>query len=196
MVKILPSTLMLLAAFLVPHTVFCARTQKISCKKNPVYCHIIKLQPKANRQWAMKLSNHLVKYAKKHQLDPWRSLAIGMQESSLNKTKRYNTVIVPVITCNDKKICHTTFKVIKAISDVGLFQLHARTVQHYKFDTNRLTHDIEYMVKTHFIVLIDKIKQCRKLGPHAWSCYHSRTPVLRKRYIKRVNQFYKKRSLT
>lgn len=169
-----------------------ASKKAVNCKKNPLYCHIIKLQPNMNKSLAMRLSNHLFRYAKQHQLDPWRSLAIAMQESSLRKTKRHSTVIVPVLKCNTQGRCQETLKTIRGISDLGLFQLHADTIKHYQFDADKLTKDIDYMVKTHFIVLIDKIKQCKRLGPQAWSCYHSKTPVLRKRYIQKVNRYYKK----
>ena len=53
--------------------------------------------------------------------------------------------------------------------------------------------DLEYMVSTHFMVLLDKIKQCQHLGNEAWSCYHSRTEVLRKRYIRKVNRLLSSR---
>ena len=172
---------------------FCQTHHKLLCTKHPLYCRIITLQPKADKKWAMRLSNYLVRYAKKYQLDPWRSLAIAMQESSLLSTKRYSTVMVPILNCSSRRDCNTVYKIINAISDIGIFQLHANTVKQYNFTPSRLEHDLEYMVKTHFIVLKDKIKQCKKYGVEAWSCYHSKTPVLRKRYIRHVNRYYIRR---
>ena len=164
-------------------------TSPKNCKKHPIFCHAVKLQPNLTPKKAMILSNLLVRYSKKHQLDPWRSLAIAMQESSLRYYKRYQKVIVPHPRCKNKEACKR-YRTIKALSDVGLFQLHASTVEQYRLDTAKLLVDLEYMVSTHFIVLLDKIKQCQHLGSEAWSCYHSKTPVLRKRYIKKVNRFY------
>ena len=139
----------------------------------------------------MKLSNLLVKYGQQHQLDPWRSLAIAMQESSLIYTKRHQTVMIPIKKCH-KGYCHHSLKSVKAISDVGIFQLHVKTVTHYKFNALRLLDDLEYMVVSHYQVLVDKIKQCQHLGKNAWSCYHSRSPVLRKLYVNKVNRYYQK----
>lgn len=165
--------------------------KKISrqCQQHPLYCHILKLQPKLEKKWAMRFSNLLVKYAKKSKLDPWRSLAIAMQESSLKFIKRRHTVIIPNTQCQRNQC--PAYKTVKAISDVGLFQLHAATVDQYQLNPSRLLNDLEYMVSTHFMVLLDKIKQCQHLGNEAWSCYHSRTEVLRKRYIRKVNRFYR-----
>ena len=160
-----------------------------NCKKNPLFCHILKLQPRVDKPWAMKFSNLLSKYGKKHKLDPWRSLAIAMQESSLHYTKRYHTVVVPEHNCQSRST-KPKYKIVRALSDFGYFQLHASTVKQYKLSPERLLNDLDYMVKTHFLVLKDKIKMCKRLGDDAWSCYHSRTPVLRKRYIQKVGQYY------
>ena len=163
-------------------------TPSPQCQRHPLYWHILKLQPKVEKKWAMQFSNLLVKYAKKNKLDPWRSLAIAMQESSLQFFKRQHTVIIPNKQCQHNRC--SDYKIIKAISDVGLFQLHAATVNQYQLSPSRLLNDLEYMVSTHFMVLLDKIKQCQHLGNEAWSFYHSRTEVLRKRYSRKVNRFY------
>ena len=183
--------ILLTSALLLPN-LCTSRPQQINCKRNPIYCQIMKFRPKANPSWAFTLSNDLVKYGRQYHLDPWRSLAIAMQESSLAKTRRYSTVLVPTQECNVAHQCFIKLTTIKAVSDVGLFQLHASTVQHYGFDATKVSDNLDYMVKTHYQVLADKIKLCQKLGNVAWSCYHSKTTVLRKKYIQQVNRYYKK----
>ena len=187
-------TISLLIACLLSPLCCLGQTKKISCKRNPIYCQIIKFRPSANKQWAFKLSNYLVRYGKQYKLDPWRSLAIAMQESSLRNINRYTTVLVPTNQCQNNHQCSKKLTVLRAVSDVGLFQLHASTIRNYTFDAEKIADDLRYMVKTHYIVLAKKTKLCKQLGHDAWSCYHSRTKVLRQGYIKKVNRYYKKPS--
>ena len=168
------------------------QTKVINCKRNPLYCQIIKFRPNANKQWALQLSNYLVQYGKQYKLDPWRSLAIAMQESSLKNAKRYTTVLVPTKECQKNQPCLIKLTTLKAVSDVGLFQLHASTIRNYSLDAIKVADNLEYMVETHYMVLAEKIKLCNNLGKDAWSCYHSRTKLLRKSYMKKVNRYYKK----
>ena len=160
-----------------------------NCKKHPLYCQILAYQPKMNKQKAMRLSNYLAYYGKQFELDPWLSLAIAMQESSLIKTKRKQTSLIPTRSCKNER-CYITHVPGKTLTDVGFFQLHATTVKEYKFDADRLLFDIRYMVVTHYKVLAKKMHQCRHLGDLSWSCYHSRDEILGKRYASRVTKLY------
>lgn len=140
----------------------------------------------------MKLSNKLAKYGKQYKQDPYRSLAIAMQESSLKMINRKDQVIVFKKHCKAAGTCTKSYKVIDGVTDVGLFQFHVKTILAYKLDPIRLQTDLDYSVSTHFKVLSDKLKQCKSLKQYAWSCYHSKTPTLRKHYAKKVNHYYRK----
>ena len=166
---------------------------KVKCDQNPLqhplYCEILMLQPKIDHAWAMDFSNHLHTYAKKYKLDPWRSLAIAMQESSLKQKNRKVPVLIFTEKCS-KNRCKRSYKIIRGISDIGLFQFHIGTVKYYKLDPLRLMDDLEYAVESHFKLLKKKIEKCKHLKSAAWSCYHSRSAMYRKKYITLVNRYY------
>jgi hypothetical protein len=155
------------------------------CAQNPLYCDIIKLKPSVDRSFAMELSWHLAKYSRKFGTDPVISVAIAMQESSLSNQDRYGAVF------NGGKVTH-------GISDVGIFQLHVKTIDDLKargwnIDFERLRTDIKYQTYWHTRLLSRKIQVCRskraelKVTPGTeWSCYHSYTQSHRETYLRSV----------
>jgi hypothetical protein len=110
------------------------------------------------------------KYSNRFNIDKHRAAAIAMQESG------YEAI--------------TTMRNNKPF-DVGMYQINIRTIKEYGFDIKRLSSDMDYSTWAFMKVLSNKQKICKKLGREAWSCYHSRTPNLRKKYIKLVNRWYK-----
>lgn len=166
-----------------------AFSTKVSCKVNPLYCQICKFKPKVNKVWAMKLSNLLHKYGKKYHIDPWRSLAIAMQESSLKNQHRRRKVLVYYDFCK-KDQCVKKYKYVEGLTDVGLFQFHVNTIIYNKINPLRLASDLEYVVKQHFLLLSKKQKQCQFLGAESWACYHSKNKKYRDKYIKLVNRYF------
>jgi len=174
---------------------------KTDCKLHPLYCKMLELQPKVNRKWAMRFSNLLLKYGKQYHMDPWRSLAIAMQETSLRNIHRAHTIIIFGQTCHSIKIkqkkgyryqkkCRPSYHLVKGYSDLTIFQFHLHTILAHHLDPLKLHTDLAYAVKSHYELLKLKIKRCENLGKDAWSCYHSKTPFRRERYVKLVNRYY------
>lgn len=158
---------------------------KVNCDRHPIYCQMVKLKPSINRTFAMELSNYIYKYSRRYNTDPMVSVAIAMQESSLTNIDRMGSLI-------DTK----SGKVVKGVTDVGVFQLHVDTIQNYKeqlgwdIDFQRLRTDVEYQTFWHVRTLKRKIRICsidkyreRYSVEHGneWSCYHSFTTWERKR---------------
>jgi len=161
----------------------------VNCSVHKLYCKIVKLRPSINKKWAMRYSNLLYSLGKKYKMDPWRSLAIAMQESSIQNIHRRQKVIVFTKRCR-KGRCSNHYKIVKGYSDLGLYQFHVDTIEQYKIDPFRLKKDLRYVIEMHFRILRNKIKMCRKLKADAWTCYHSKTRYYRKQYKKLVNRYY------
>lgn len=164
----------------------------LSCHKNPIFCHVLTLRPNIDKTWAYKFSNLLYKYGKKFKMDPMRSLAIAMQETSLKNQHRSRNVLVFFDNC-DKEHCVKAYKEIKGFSDLGIFQFHVKTIKHFHINPIKLNESLEYTVSTHFELLKHKQKQCEHLKENAWACYHSKTAKYRNKYISMVNRWYPKR---
>lgn len=167
--------------------------KEMDCDKNPVYCDIVTLKPSINKEYAMKLSNYIVKYSKLFGTNPKHSVAIAMQESSFINQNRKTKVL-------------KNNKVILGATDIGVFQLHVDTLQHmnelgWKIDYERLLVDIEYQTALHVRWLKKRIQTCsserirnkRKVEEGTeWACYHSYTPSKRAIYIKDVGRHLNK----
>jgi hypothetical protein len=164
-------------------------TPSKSCIKHPLYCRILAWRPKIDKNWAMKFSNLLHYYGKKHDMDPWRSLSIAMQESSLRKIHRKEKVIIFLDNCS-KQACKKTYRVVNGFTDLSLFQFHIDTILNHGMDPLKLNEDMAYVIQQHYILLKKKQAQCKHLKEEAWSCYHSKTPSHRKRYVKLVNRYF------
>jgi len=163
--------------------------QEVDCSLHKLYCTMLELRPTIDKTWAMRLSDALFRLSKKHETDPWRSLAIAMQESSLREVNKKHKVMVFKETCH-QGICIEDYEIINGISDLGLFQFNVSTVINNDIDPMRLRNDITYAVDWHLKILKKKMVECAWLLEEAWSCYHSKTPKFRKRYVQMVEQYY------
>lgn len=158
----------LLLLLFVPMLVFADWTDN-----HPIYRAIIKLNPSMDKKLALRLSNAIHNNVKLHGLDPYRAVAIAMQESSLRRVHRRNK-------SGD-------------ITDIGMFQVHVNSVAIYNLDIQRLVnHDLDYTTKAYTTIMKEKLQICKHLGDEAWSCYHSGTRKYRKKYVKAVNRWYRR----
>ena len=163
--------------------------QATDCNKHKIYCKIVKLQPTIDKKFAMKLSNSIYTKAKKYGIDPMISLAILNQESSLRSVNTF-TITKKVEENCDNTSCGMKIIEEHEVLDLSIAQINFNTAKAYKFDIKRLFNtDVEYALDCHYALLKDKIKQCAPLGAEAWSCYHSKTPKHRKKYVKAVSRF-------
>lgn len=189
----------LLILFLLFVCFFIGNAEAVNCKRHPIYCHIKKVKPKMNNKKAMRLSNLMYKYARKYKIkNPILSVAIAMQETRLRNINRVQTVIVFEEVCIreiDSRYwkpylsCKEVPKFVVGYSDISIFQFHALTIRRYGLDAVKLKNNLEYAVDKHFMIMKDKLKLCKYLGNEAWTCYHSRTPKLRKRYKEDVERY-------
>ena len=165
-----------------------------------LYEAMFALQPNIEDHFAKKLARSMTKYSERYQMDPWLSLAIAMKESSLKNKHRKNKTIVIKKTCrqkssaNDKpgkQVCRERAEVVRGYSDLSLFQFHVNTLLAMGLDPLRIHQDLDYTVDAHFKILKRKMQQCKSLRKESWSCYHSRTKILREAYVKKVKTHYK-----
>lgn len=187
---------LILVIFMILIAVSMGNVDAADCERHPIYCHIKRVKPSMNNKKAMRLSNLMYKYARKYKIkNAIRSVAIAMQETNLRNINRSQTVIIFETKCGDDSSmtliwpCIETFKYVKGYSDISLFQFHALTIKHYKLDPVKLKNNLEYAVEKHFMIMKDKLKLCKYLEEDAWTCYHSTTPKLRKRYKEDVEQW-------
>lgn len=162
----------------------------VDCKVHKIYCKIVELQPNADKDWAMEFSNLIFKYSKQYKLDPIRSVAIAAQESSLREKNRKQSIIVVTEVCGVTGECTKISKVVNGYTDLSIWQFHIGTVHDYDMDPIRLMEDLEYATEFHFKLLKIKMALCKNLKEDAWTCYHSKTPRLRKQYKRLVDRFF------
>jgi len=174
-----------LALFMLPT----AASAKTYCERNPIYCKIMELQPRMNKSEAMKLSNLIAKAAKKHGVDPMVSVAILNQENNFRDKHTWQITKKIKNKCGEDS-CTQTITETKEVFDMTIAQINVKTAADYNFDLVRLfEHDTEYAIDCHFTILKDKIRMCADLGDEAWSCYHSKTPVYREKYVELVSRY-------
>lgn len=167
------------------------RRKGVNCKIHKLFCTIVGLNPSLDKAFAMKLSNAVYKASKRHGTDPYRSIAIAMQESSLRMVNRTSKEVKTNKRCDEYETCRVTVTTTTAITDVGIFQFNTATVKKLSLDMKRLLTDVNYAANQHVMFLVKKIQMCKKIYPKtAWACYHSATPEYHKKYIKAVNRYY------
>lgn len=162
---------------------------KTNCNIHKIYCKIVELQPRIDKDFAMKVSNMIHKNASRYGLDPMLSVAILNQESSFRNINTFRIEKTVTQSC-DESTC--VKKVIEEheVVDMGIAQINITTALDFDLDIERLFKlDTAYAIDAHFIILNAKIEMCDHLGDEAWSCYHSATPKHRLKYVKMVSRF-------
>ena len=188
---------LILVLFLVIASFGFNNAEAADCEKNPIYCHIKRVRPNMDNKKAMKISNLMYKYSRKYKnKNPILSVAIAMQETRIRRIERRQTIIV--FTCRGELVKEGSkyrclgkerAEYVEGYSDISIFQFHALTIKRLGLDPVKLKNNLEYAVEQHFKLMKKKLKICKHLGDEAWSCYHSTTPNLRKRYKKDVERY-------
>jgi len=165
---------------------------KTNCNIHKLYCAIVKLRPKINKTFAMKLSNAVYKAAKKHKVDPYRAIAIMRQESSINMNARnVGSKAKSHKECDEWERCVIIKTITTETTDFGLFQFHIRTMQRHNLDIKRVMTDMNFTVNFAIKMIARKIRNCSKLWPEtSWACYNSATNIKHQAYVKLVNKYY------
>lgn len=161
----------------------------VDCNKNPIYCKILKLNPKIDPTFAKDLSNKIAAKAKAVGVDPFVSLAILMQESTLRHVNTYKTSKSVEEYCKDGS-CFKKVIEVSEVSDMSIAQINIGTAKQYGFDVERLySGDLDYALDCHYVVLKEKMKMCESLGEDSFSCYHSINDPYRSVYVKMVKRW-------
>lgn len=169
------------------------RAEAADCSRNPIYCSILKLRPDIDKAFAAELSNYISKYSKRYGTDPYRSVAIAMQESTIKNIHRKQDVILIKEHCDEENVCVEYTELGSGYTDIGVWQFHARTIQAFRMDALKLRDNLEYATERHVFLLRVKLQECgEQLGASAWTCYHSATEVYRLKYEKLVNKYYER----
>lgn len=159
------------------------------CQANPIYCKILKLNPKLEKKFAMELSDKISAKAKAAKVNPLLSLAILMQESTLRHVNTFKTSKVEEEYCKDGS-CFKIVKEINEVNDMGIAQINIGTAKMYNFDIERLYKgDLDYTLDCHYALLKEKMRICASLGEESFSCYHSINEPYRSIYVDMVKRW-------
>lgn len=162
-------------------------TNLFGCEKDLVCLKIYNLMNKKDFKLSKKYTILFKKYAKIYNIDINISIAIAKQESGLNHNiHRYKKGLIFIKKCDNLK-CYETTEKVKIYTDIGLFQIHYKTIEYYNLDPIKLKNNLEYMFESHFKILKDKIKICK--GEKSWSCYHSFNKKQKNIYYNLVSRF-------
>ena len=153
---------------------------RVSYKDHAVFKRILRLNPDADTEWAIELTRNLIFYSDKYKTDPLMSISIAMQESRLRPINKPFRTISSYNKTNGY-----------LYSDLSTFQIHIKTIKAMGFNYKRLLKDNKYAVECHIKILSMKLKECKRFGKDAFSCYHSKTPERRIAYAKLVRRFMK-----
>lgn len=140
-------------------------TPSVSERAKKLCARVLELQPAADPRWACSFAETLDVAAARHGMDPWISIAIAMQESSLRPG------------------------VVGPTGDMGVFQFHPATAKRVGINLKKLDAGA-YSVEQHLLLLKSKLRMCP--GKRGWSCYHSVTPHLRAKYEQSVLRYYRR----
>ena len=177
--RLLWMVLVLLIVFIAFNTdVFAARK---NCRKNPIYCKIVKIKPSINKKYAMKLSNVIYKYSKKYRIKSYLIVAIFAQESMFNM-RATNCCTGLDNNGNKKTVC----------VDFGIGQINYINMQKLDIDETQLFEDMDYSVHTSVKILYDFKRRYAKREKHWWTRYNSGSRYWRNHYYHLVSRFIKK----
>jgi soluble lytic murein transglycosylase-like protein len=139
------------------------------CQLNPIYCQIMKNNPKIDKKYAMKLSNVIHHVAILHGVNPKKYAAILAQESMYKLGAK---------NCTDG-VCR----------DFGIAQINSNTAKAFKFDTKKLTTDLVYSIEAGAIVLADMKRMYGHKESNYWSRYNTSHKDKRKKYEQLVARY-------
>lgn len=140
---------------------FSLNTYAVDCSKHPIYCQIIKNQPKINKKYAMKLSNVIYKMHRKYHIPSRVFTAILRQESGYRlvaKGKKCGLTKEGIETC--------------VFTDYGISQIHYKTAELWGFNTKNLVSDLEYSVEAGAKILHDIMERFEAKDTDYWLRYN------------------------
>lgn len=142
--------------------------EEVDCTQQPIFCRILELQPAAEKEWAMDLSNAIFRHTRNTPIDPMLIVALLFQESSLRPTH--------------------SFYWGSNHADFGVAQINSKTAVRYGCDLADLAaFDNNEAIRCQVKILKSKIATCETMGrAPSWACYHSFTPELLEAYAKKV----------
>lgn len=169
-----------------------AYSQEVDCgKPNPhtIYCKMLKLKPRLNKTWAMEFSNKLVRGAASNGTKPEISLAIMMQESSLENVNTFKLDEHVEKKCTETS-CTKVVTQVNQVVDMSIAQINIKTAVYYSCNIEKLFFfDEDEALACHFKILKSKMKLCAHLQDESYSCYHSINEPYRSTYVGLVKRY-------
>jgi soluble lytic murein transglycosylase-like protein len=145
------------------------RQHKVMLEVRKVTSQVTKNNPNITKLKAREIASIIVKKAKKHRIPKDIFTAILAQESMYKVSAK---------NCTGKNC-----------TDIGISQIHYKTIKRYGFNKKRLLTDLEYSIEAGCIVLKDFMNRYSHKEKNWYSRYNSSNPAARKRYEKSVKRF-------
>jgi len=155
--------------------------------QHPIYEQILRNRPKINKAYAMRLSNLIHTYTKRHKIPANIYTAILAQESMYKqhaKLCQTGLRLQPYYESLYDNKPYQKYKKTRVCFDFGISMINFRTAKRYGFDINKLTSSLAYSVEAGVIVLKDFLKR----GKH-WTYYNARTKIKRDIYKQLVERY-------
>jgi hypothetical protein len=161
--------------------------QAEDCQKFPVYCHILKNNPKINKNYAKELASIIRRRAAHYEINPFLVSAIFMQESTYNhKAKNCTEGLVEVNIPDNKGLERLIYFEGNTCRDFGIGQINYKTIVAYDLHPYRLINDLEYSVEQTIKILRTYKRVYGSKEKYWWTRYHSSTQEYAEKYRKDV----------
>jgi len=154
------------------------------CDKHPLYCSILKANPKINKKYAMKLSNVIWKTGVRYNIDRFLIVAIFAQESMFKLNAQNCTYGLLKRSKKEALVC----------TDFGIGQIHYMNVKRQNIDVDRLLTDMIYSVDVSVRMLANFKRRHGNKEKEWWTRYNTSTPSKRRLYKKLVCRYYNGRN--
>jgi len=154
------------------------------CHTHPIYCQILKNNPKIPQLTAMGLSNAIYKASVKFDVSANILTAIIAQESSYNiKAKNCKTGL------DKEALLKGELKEVTICFDFGLGQINWRNVKNRKLDILKLMNDKDYSIETAALIMSEFKKRFAKWDDSYWTRYNARNTIKRELYKRLVERY-------
>ena len=108
---------------------------------------------------------------------------IEKYSKQFNLDKKLVTAIIEVETNGNNNLVSST-------NDYGIMQVNINTAKHFKFSIQRMKKDTDYSVYCGTFYLAYLRAKHSKVDKTWWARYHSNTPELKQKYIRRILNVY------
>ena len=140
------------------------------CKRNKIYCAILKLRPEIIMKFAMDLSSAIYKYSKRSKVDPFRVVAIAIKRVRCRRL--YVTKQSELEDHMRRKVCVVRYVKEKELQIV-VFTFR-KNCKNAWCRSERLMADLDYATKVHAVLSYEAEAMLLKIK-NMQACYNSTT---------------------